>query len=68
MGEHRVYFGTWDGEVAHRDKLAKKLEQVHTLEALVATWEKAPKADPEYLRYLKRRLQRVQTQWKVMHK
>jgi hypothetical protein len=68
-GQQRTTFRTWEDELAHRNKVIKKLEKIQGLQALLDSWEATPQNSDDYrayLRTLRQRLRSAQTQYACM--
>jgi len=50
----------------HAERVARKYERLQMMRALIATWEKDPNFDPEYIKELYRKVDNLQTQLSVM--
>lgn len=53
-------------EAAHAERLRRKKEKLDMLRTLLSVWENEPKKDPEYLKKLHYKTERLQSQLDVM--
>jgi hypothetical protein len=66
VSSERVKLDSWDWELAHRQRVLRKLEKIQGLQALLDSWEGHPDPDYDYLREVRAKLRSAQKQYEAM--